>query len=179
MRMGGCEADARSLSERAQQIAEQVTTPPGMVDFWGEQAYLAIAEIQLAKGDIEPAEETMRGRLQAWERSGARRSIAMTARFLARCAEARGDWAAAARMLTRSAEAAGDEGLICERWQIEAGRARVAAATDRLEEAEKHGRRARELIDTMAASVANEEIGTRFRERALAEIEGPGPTLHD
>lgn len=173
MRMGGCEPDARALSERAQQIAVQVTTPPGMVDFWGEQAYFAIAETQLANGDIKPAEETMRGRLQAWEGSGARRSIAMTARFLARCAEARGDWAAAARMLARSAEAAGDEGLICERWQIEAGRARVAAATDRLEEAEKHGRRARELIDTMAASVANEEIGTRFRERALAEIEWP------
>ena len=56
-------------------------------------------------------------------------------------------------MLARSAEAAGDEGLICERWQIEAGLARVAAATDSLEDAEEHGRRARELIDTMAASV--------------------------
>jgi hypothetical protein len=28
---------------------------------------------------------------------------------------------AVGRMLVRSAEAAGDEGLICERWQIEAG----------------------------------------------------------
>ena len=178
-RMAGAESQARTLAERAQQIAEQVTTPPGNVDFWGEQAYFAIAETHLAAGDIERAEQAMQGRLQAWERSGAQRSIARTARFLARCAEARGDWAATARMLARSAEAAGDEGLICERWQIEAGLARVAAAADRLEEAEEHGRRARELIDTMAASVADEEIGTRFRERALAEIERPGPTLHD
>ena len=178
-RMTGDETQARTLAERAQQIAEQVTTPPGNVDFWGEQAYFAIAETHLAAGDIERAEQAMEGRLQAWERSGAQRSIARTARFLASCAEARGDWAAAGRTLARSAEAAGDEGLICERWQIEAGLARVAAATDRLKEAEKHGRRARELIDTMAASVANEEIGTRFRARALAEIEGPRPALHD
>ena len=50
----------------------------------------------------------------------------MTARLLARCAEARGDWAAAARMLARSAKAAGEQGLLSERWQIEAGLARVA-----------------------------------------------------
>ncbi len=74
-------------------------------------------------------------------------------------------------MLARGAEAAGEEGLLCERWQIEAGLARVAAATNRLEEAEDRSRRARELIDTMAASVDDEEIGTRFRERALAEID--------
>jgi DNA-binding SARP family transcriptional activator/class 3 adenylate cyclase len=185
-RMAGDEARARALAERVQQIAEQVTTPPGQVDFWGEQAYLAIAETQLAAGDVERAEQAMRGRLQAWERSGARRSIAMTARFLASCAQARGDWAAAARMLARSAEAAGEEGLIGERWQIEAGLARVAAATGSLAEAEAHGRRARELVETMAASVEvegedDEDAGlaTRFRERALAEIERPAPTLGD
>jgi len=110
----------------------------------------------------------------------------MTARFLASCAQARGDWAAAARMLARSAEAAGEEGLIGERWQIEAGLARVAAATGSLAEAEAHGRRARELVETMAASVEvegedDEDAGlaTRFRERALAEIERPAPTLGD
>ena len=82
-------------------------------------------------------------------------------------------------MLARSAEAAGDEGLICERWQIEAGLARVAAATDKLEEAEGHSRRARELIDTMATSAGDEEIGARFRKRALAEIDRPEATLRD
>jgi class 3 adenylate cyclase/DNA-binding SARP family transcriptional activator len=178
-RMAGAETQARTLAERAQQIAEQVTTPPGNVDFWGEQAYFAIAETHLANGDIERAEQAMQGRLQAWERSGAQRSIAITARFLARCAEARGDWAAAGRMLARSAEAAGDEGLLCERWQIEAGLARVAAAADSLTDAEEHGRRAYELIDTMAASVEDEEIGARFRERALAEIGRPASTLRD
>jgi hypothetical protein len=101
----------------------------------------------------------------------------MTARFLASCAEARGDWAGAARMLARSAEAAGDEGLICERWRIEAGLARVATAMDMPQEAEERSRSARELIDTMAASVGDEEIGTRFRERALAQIDCAGPTL--
>lgn len=176
-RLAGTEARAQALAERAQQIAEQVTTPPGNVDFWGEQAYFAIAETHLANGDVERAEQAMRGRLQAWERSGARRSIATTARFLARCAEARGDWASAGRMLARSAEAAGDEGLICERWQIEAGLARVAAAAGSLADAEEHGRRAHELIDTMAAAVEDEEIGTRFRERARAEIDRPGSTL--
>ena len=176
-RLGGSEPDARALAERAGQIAEQVTTPPGKVDFWGEQAYLAIAETHLANGDIERAEEAMRSRLEAWERSGARRSIAMTARFLARCAEARGDWDSAGRMLTRSAEAAGEEGLLCEHWQIEAGLARVAAAADRLKEAEDHDRHARQLIEKMAASVGDEEIGSRFRQRALTEIDRPGPTL--
>jgi DNA-binding SARP family transcriptional activator/class 3 adenylate cyclase/tetratricopeptide (TPR) repeat protein len=177
MRMAGAETEACALAERAQQIAEQVTTPPGKVDFWDEQAYCAIAETQLANGDIERAEEAMQGRLEAWERSGARRSIAMTARLLSRCAEAHGDWASAAQMLARSAEAAGDEGLLCERWQIEAGLARVATATDRLGDAEDHSRRARELIDTMTASVGEQEIGTRFRERALTEIDRPGATL--
>jgi DNA-binding SARP family transcriptional activator len=179
MRMAGAETEARGLSERAQRIAEQVTTPPGKVDFWGEQAYFAIAETHLAAGDVDRAEETMRRRLQAWERSGAQRSIAVTARFLARCAEARGDWASAARMLARSAEAAGEDGLVCERWQIEAGLARVATAGDRLAEAEDHRLRARELIDTMAASVEDEEIGARFRERALTEIDRTASTLRD
>jgi len=176
-RLAGSESDARALAERAGRIAEQVTTPPGKVDFWGEQAYFAIAETHLANGDVERAEEEMRGRLEAWERSGAKRSIAMTARALARCAEAQGDWDSAARMLARSAEAAGEEGLLCERWQIEAGLARVAAATNRPEEAEDHGRRARELIEAMAVSVGDEDIGGRFRECALAEIDRPGPTL--
>jgi class 3 adenylate cyclase/DNA-binding SARP family transcriptional activator/tetratricopeptide (TPR) repeat protein len=178
-RLAGAEARAQALAERAQRIAEQVTTPPGNVDFWGEQAYLAIAETHLANGDIERAEEAMRGRLRAWERSGARRSIAMTARFLSRCAEARGDWTTAGRMLARAAEAAGEEGLICERWQIEAGLARVASAAGSLTDAEEHGRRAHELIHTMAASVEDEEIGARFRERARAEIDRPGSTLRD
>jgi class 3 adenylate cyclase/tetratricopeptide (TPR) repeat protein len=178
-RMAGAETQARALAERAQRIAEQVTTPPGKVDFWGEQAYFAIAETHLAAGDIERAEETMRGRLQAWERSGAQRSIARTARFLAACAEARGDWPAAGRMLVRSAEAAGDEGLICERWQIEAGLARVAAAAGSRTDADEHGRRAQELIDTMVASVEDEEIGARFRERALAEIGRAASALRD
>jgi DNA-binding SARP family transcriptional activator/class 3 adenylate cyclase/tetratricopeptide (TPR) repeat protein len=176
MRMAGAETEACALAERAQQIAEQVTTPPGKVDFWDEQAYCAIAETHLANGDVERAEETMQGRLAAWERSGARRSIAMTARLLSRCAEARGDWSTAAEMLARSAQAAGEDGLICERWQIEAGLARVATATNS-PDAEEHGRRARELIDTMAASVTDEQIATRFRERARAEIDRPGPTL--
>lgn len=101
----------------------------------------------------------------------------MTARGLSRCAEARGDWTTAARMLARSAKAAGEEGLLCERWQIEAGLARVAAATNRSQEAEDHRQRAHELIDAMAASVGDEKIGTRFRKRALAEISRPGPTL--
>jgi DNA-binding SARP family transcriptional activator/tetratricopeptide (TPR) repeat protein len=169
-RLAGSEPRARALADRAQQIADQVTTPPGHVDFWGEHAYFAIAETHFADGDVERAEQEMQGRLEAWERSGARRSIAMTTRFLARCAEARGDWASAGRMLARSAEAAGDEGLICERWQIEAGRARVAAAMERPEEAKDRSRRAHELVDTMAASVGDEEISTQFRERALAEI---------
>ncbi len=176
-RLAGAEPQARALAERAQQIAERVTTPPGKVDFWGEQAYVAIAETHLAAGDVARAEEAMRPRLDAWERSGARRSIVTTSRFLARCAEARGDWDSAARMLARSAEAAGEDGLHCERWQIEAGLARASAAADRPEEAEDHSRRARELIDAMAASVGDEEVGTRFRERALAEIDRAGPPL--
>jgi class 3 adenylate cyclase len=179
MRMAGREPEARALAERARQIAEQVTTPPGRVDFWDEQAYFAIAETHIAAGDIEQAERAMRGRLQAWERSGARRSIAVTTRLLSRCAEARGDWAAAAGMLARGSEAAGEEGLLCERWQIQAGLARVASATGNLTDAEEHGRRARELIDTMAASVGEEEIGTRFRERALTEIDSPASALGD
>jgi DNA-binding SARP family transcriptional activator/class 3 adenylate cyclase len=179
MRMAGAETQACALAERAQQIAEQVTTPPGKVDFWGEQAYLAIAETHLAAGDVDRAEETMRSRLEAWERSEARRSIALTARFLARCAEARGDWGSAGEMLARGSEAAGEDGLVCERWQIEAGLARIAAATDRLTDAEEHARRARELIDTMAASVEDEEISTRFRERALTDIDRSGSTLRD
>jgi tetratricopeptide (TPR) repeat protein len=169
-RMAGAESQARALAERAEGIAEQVTTPLGKVDFRDEQAYLAIGEAQLAAGDVERAQATMEGRLEASERSGARRSIATTARFLAGCAEARRDWAAAARMFARSADAAGEEGLFCERWQIEAGLARVDAAAARFEEAEGRRRRAHELIDTMAASVGDEDIGARFRECAHAEV---------
>ncbi len=177
MRMAGHEQEANALTERARQIAEQVTTPPGRVDFWDEQAYFAIAETHLAAGEIEQAEEAMRGRLQAWERVGARRSIAITTRLLSRCAEARGDWASAAQMLARSAKAAGTEGLLCERWQIQAGLRRVAKATGSPTDADEHGRSARELIDAMTESVGNEELGTRFRERALAEIDHPAATL--
>ena len=97
--------------------------------------------------------------------------------FLSRCAEARGDLGTAARMLARSAEAAGEEGLLCERWQIQAGLARVAAAAGQARGGRGSRPRARELIDTMAASVGDEEIAARFRERALAEIDHPGPTL--
>jgi tetratricopeptide (TPR) repeat protein len=98
-RMAGDEPQARALAERAQRIAERVTTPPGRVDFAGEQAYVAIAETHLVAGDVVRAEEAMQARLGAWERSGAQRSIATTARLLARCAETRGDWAAAGRLL--------------------------------------------------------------------------------
>ena len=177
MRMAGAEPQARALAERAQRIAEGVTTPAGSVDFWGEQAYVAIAEAHLAAGDVARVEETMRARLAAWERGGARRSIAMTARLLARCAETRGEWASAGQMLARAAQAAGEEGLLCERWQIEAGLARVATATGSLTDAEEHRRRAHELIEAMAAAAGDEEIGVRFRTRAQAAIDRPGPTL--
>ena len=177
MRMAGDEPQARALAERARRIAARVTTPPGEVDFWGEQAYVAIAETHLAAGDVTRVEEAMRARLAAWERNGARRSIAMTARLLARCAETRGDWTSAGRLLARSAQAAGEDGLPCERWQVEAGLARVATAAGSLADAEEHRRRAHELIDAMAASVGDEEIGARFRTHARAEIDRPGPTL--
>jgi hypothetical protein len=172
---GGGHADARAgeLAERARQIAEHVTTPPGRVDLWGEPAYFAIAESLLWSGDVRGAEELMQGRLQAWEHSGARRSFATTARFLSRCAEARGDWATAARMLARGAIAAGEDGLLCERWQIEGGLARVAVAADRPDEAEDRRGRARQLIDAIAAAAGDEQMGMRFRERALAEIDRP------
>jgi DNA-binding SARP family transcriptional activator/class 3 adenylate cyclase len=179
MRIAGEEAQARALALRAEKIALQVTTPPGQVDLAGEQAYCAIAETHLADGDIEHAEELMQGRLQAWERSGARRSIAMTTRILSRCAEARGDWATAGELLAGSAAAAGEDGLHVERWQIHAGLARVGVATDGAEAAEEHRQRARELIEAMAMSVGegDREIALRFRERALAEIDRPGATL--
>jgi hypothetical protein len=82
-------------------------------------------------------------------------------------------------MLARSAEAAGEEGLLCERWQIEAGLARVAVAAGSVTDAEEHHRRAHELIDTMAASVGEKEIAARFRERALTEIDRLASTLRD
>ena len=178
-RLAGEESRARDLAERARGIAVRVTTPHGRVDFWGEPAYLAIIEADIAAGEISRAEEMLRGRLQAWEQSGARRSIATTAHLLASCAEARSDWNSAEQMLTRSAQAAGEDGLISERWQIEAGLARVAAATDRLEQAEERGERAHELIAEMAASVLDEQLGARFRESAGAEVGRSGPTLVD
>jgi DNA-binding SARP family transcriptional activator/class 3 adenylate cyclase len=176
-RMAGSEPEARALAERVQRIAERITTPPGKIDFWGEQAYLAIAETHLAAGDVALAEDVMRARLQALEHAGARRSVAMTACVLARCAEARGDWDSTAQMLAQSAQAAGEEGLLCERWQLAAGLARVATAAGALADAEQHSQRAHELIDVLAAAARDEEIGARFRERALSEIDHPGPTL--
>jgi DNA-binding SARP family transcriptional activator/tetratricopeptide (TPR) repeat protein len=177
VRLAGDATQACALAARAQQIAEQVTTPPGRVDFWGEQAYLAIAETQLAAGEVVLVEQAMQARLEAWERSGARRSIAMTARLLARCAETRGDWASAERMLARSSEAAGEQGLLSERWQVEAGLARVATAAGNAAGTDEHERRAHELIAAMAASVGDEQLAASFREHALAEIEHPGATL--
>jgi DNA-binding SARP family transcriptional activator len=171
MRLVGREQEARAFSQRAREIAEQVTTPPGKVDFWGEQAYIAIAQSDLCAGEIERAERVLHSRLAAWERSGALRSIAMTARLIARCAEARGEWGSAARMLAKASEAAGEEGLPAERWQIQAGLARVAAATGRREDAENHRRDARRLVDAMATSTADEQLAVRFRERAIAEID--------
>lgn len=174
MRLVGSERQARVFAERARQIAQQVTTPPGKVDFWGEQAYIAIAETDLALGEIERAEEALRCRLGAWEQSRAQRSIAMTARLLARCAEVRGDWACAALMLAKATAAAGEEGLPSERWQIQAALSRLATATDRPEDSENHHRRARELIDAMAISAEDEKIAVPFRQRATAEIDHPG-----
>ncbi len=195
LRIAGEDAQARELALRAQQIALHVTTPPGYVDLAGEQAYCAIAETHLAAGEIALAEELMQGRLLAWERSGARRSITLTTRILARCAEARGDWVAAGELLARSAAAAGEDGLLCERWQIHAALARVGAATGGAQAAREvqaaggvqaageHRERACALIEAMAASVdesshdGDREIAARFRERALAEIDRPGPAL--
>ena len=114
---------------------------PATSTFGASRPYFAIAETHLANGDIERAEQAVARpdceRGSAAERRGRSRSPPVSCRPAAR--EARGDWAAAGRMLARSAEAAGDEGLICERWQIEAGLAAVAAAADSLTDAEETG----------------------------------------
>jgi len=171
MRMAGAQPQAQALARRAREIAEQVTTPPGMIDFWGEPAYLAIAETALEEGDTQIAQTLMGPRLEASERNRARRSIATSARFLARCAQVKQDWPGATAMLIRAAQAAGEDGLSGERWQIQAALARVTGAGGDARASSEHARQARELVETMADSVCDSEIAARFRERAHAEID--------
>ncbi len=179
MRMAGADPQARALAERAQQIAR--------AGHHAARQSRLLGRAGLPRDRRDPARGRGRGArrggnaghgCEAWERSGARqvdRNDRPLLGELRRGARRLGVGGADARPAAPRRPAT--RGYSAERWQIEAGLARVATAADRLEEAEDRSRRARELIDTMAASVGDEELGARFRERALAEIAHPGPTL--
>src|SRR5205807_6847170 len=74
----GAEAEARSLTDSAEQLLGQVGAPPGGAFVFGMHAYFAVARVHLATGAPVRAETLLAPLLGAAEQSGWREAVAET-----------------------------------------------------------------------------------------------------
>jgi len=91
---------------------------------------------------------------------------------LAACAAARGERAAAEQLLIRGLQAAGDPGLPASRLEITIALATLGASPDT---ATAYAEAARSLIEQIVRAVGDDELASRFRSSALAELQSSAP----
>jgi DNA-binding SARP family transcriptional activator len=162
--IGDHEAAKRDL-DCAEGLLAGIDPPIGKQFLYGLDAYLAVADLRLAGGRPGEAADLVAPLLAAAENSAWAEGVARTALFLGECARRRGDPAAAAAFLLRATETAESAGLVHVLWEAHAGCARLARDRGDAGAAEHH-RRARALVDDLAAGIIETGLRRCFLYRA-------------
>ena len=163
---------SREVAARAWAILEQVTAPPGLTFLHGGHAYVATAEVWLAMGDAERAEQALTPLLEAGEAAGWLEVIATASFALGRARMAVGDGDGADQRLTRALEVAEGSGLASVEWRTHASAAVLRRAQGRTDEAEGHLSRSHAVIDRTAAGIMDAKLRRAFRHGARAALSG-------
>ncbi len=169
-RLAGDRAAALAARERAEQLLDDVSTPPGMAFLHQTHASLAVAAVRLADGEVDRAERLVSPLVAAAERSGWAEIAAAGSRLLGDCRRAAGDDEGAVREFRRALAAAARGALPGEEWRARAGLAAALFALGEAGESEGHVQSARQIADRLAAGMEAGTVRDGFREAVHAAL---------
>jgi ATP/maltotriose-dependent transcriptional regulator MalT len=149
----------------AEELLGQVRPPPGKCFLYGLDAYLAVADLRLTGGRPGEATDLVAPLLTAAEDAAWAEGIARTALFLGKCARHRGDSDAAAAFLRRAVEDATNAGLTPVLWEAHGALARLRRDQADTAAADEHQRRARAVVETLAAAITDPGLRRCFLSR--------------
>jgi tetratricopeptide (TPR) repeat protein len=156
----------------AEELLVHVSPPEGKRFLYGLDAYLAVAAVRLAAGDIDAVETPLTPLLAASESAGWREGVAHTTLTLGECAVHRDEPEAAADLFSRSLEVAGEAGLAPLEWQAHAALARLARRRGDEGSARVHRQQARVIVDGLATSIPEFPLRQAFTAIARERLEG-------
>jgi tetratricopeptide (TPR) repeat protein len=169
---GDHEAAKRDL-DCAEELLAGIDPPPGKQFLYGLDAYLAVADLRLAGGRPGEAADLVAPLLAAAEDAAWAEGVARTAMFLGECARRRGDPAAAAAFLRRALDDATNAGLTPVLWEAHGALARLRRDQADTAAVDEHQRRARAVVDTLAAGITDAGLRRCFLSRAETLLDRP------
>jgi tetratricopeptide (TPR) repeat protein len=156
----------------AEGLLDQISLPPGKAFLYGLDAYLAVARVHLAGGEVEPAAHRLSPLLPAAQSAGWAEGVARSALVLGECSARLGKVEVAAGLFEQALEAAKGGGLPPVEWQAHVAVAGLSREHGDGAVAEKHLGLARALVDILVASIDEPEVRGLFRTAALDTLEG-------
>lgn len=161
----GAYDEARALADRAEQLLEEVSAPPGGIFLFGTHAYTAIARVHLAAGEPDRGETLLSPVLEAAERSGWQEPAAITELVLGLCAEARGDHDQAVARLAHAAETADEHGIPAPGWEAHRALAGIHRSAGLPAEADQQLAIAEAILERVTAGLTDEALRDGLREQ--------------
>jgi tetratricopeptide (TPR) repeat protein len=171
--MAGDGRESAAAADRAEELLDDVTTPPGRVFLQGGGAVFGVAAARLAGGDPARAERLVEPVLQMAETSRWVEVEAQGALLMGRCTRARDDRGGAERWLERALRGSEAWGLPGIEWRAASALADVLIEDGRVEEARTHLIAARSGVERVAAGLDDPRVGAAFRQGAASVLEGP------
>ena len=146
--------------------------PTGTSFLYGLDAYLAVAGVRLAGGRTAEAADLVAPLFTAAEDAAWAEGTARAALFLGECSRRCGDPDAAEAFLGRALDDATNAGLAVE-WEAHAALARLPRDHADTAAADEHQRRARTVVDTLAAAITDAGLRRCFLSRVEALLDQP------
>jgi tetratricopeptide (TPR) repeat protein len=163
----GKREDALALAAQAEALCQQITAPPGQAFIQGMHAYVGIAWVYLAAGQVERAEQLINPILIAAETSGWQEAIAYGSLVVGQGRLASGDAAGAEAALQCALQVSQGIALPGVAWKTHAALSQYFRNCDRLDDARLHQLEAKRIVEQLARTLSHADMRQRFLERAL------------
>jgi tetratricopeptide (TPR) repeat protein len=163
---------ALPLAHRVQTLLDGLQMPAGSCPVHLTTAWLAVARLRVAGGEIEDAERLLAPLVAAMDSSASQEAAAETFLVLAHLRRARGAAAAEAAALRRAHQAATRfPGLL---WEVHAGLAALCRRTADEATARDHQEAGRAILTRLAATLDEGAAREQFLAGALADLDRGG-----
>jgi hypothetical protein len=149
-------------SNEPRNVLAGIRTPSRKSFLYGLDAYLAVARVRLARGEVKAAVDRVAPLLPAAESAGWAEGVARCALLLGECAARENEVEAAAGLFEKVLDAARGGLLPPVEWQAHGALARLSRERGDSRAAEAHMGTARAIMDDLGASIAEPRLREAF-----------------